>query len=693
MFDATVSGYLYHKTGRECWLDHQGTPNPFQRKANTNDWLRRFNWTKTVVKVPVPANIRSLDMCQALNSTDETIGIGIYLEFAREKFYRSVAKLKSRTKDPTLFVCYDDILSDGGRVQTERRIRSFIGQSLNASATSGDKLRRRLNLAGHSTDPDPELRARLRDIARNIDCTYFGCETTAWNDALEECRDETTMAAAPSSGNGTQSKEELMSSFPNETKATRENVVDDPHARDGRPLNILALGGSVTWGSALADRRHAYPFRLQDDKGHKVTNAAIPATDSAYAAHCITSILRAEEEDETSVYDPTVPFDVIVLEYSVNGFSYFDLLLKRLSDRYPDAVLIYVDHWAPGGKFESQDAQRLVRNAGGFIYDFHQDILDHFNMTKDEEYGPNVVALFAADGKHLSYLGHDLVKENIIRLLEKHQTIPHPRLGPWHGGDTCYSWFKGGDQPFNIVEGASLQKWDAEQNKWALEIEEGGAIFEYVNRDDDEAQSALSLQFMTKMKDPHNPQSSKYPPALVIVENNLDDIAKARNATQGAKLTYDLDKKSENFELTDNEGREWTYLSGIHTRVGQRRYHVTDVRKVGTLQSGRNHILVLPTRRAEYPFRITGSITCFACLTVRQLLMKIKPDKERSNKVRYWVRYWNWVEALDEKFVSSENYATNKDTSAPGARGESIDRGKEKVANALDEAPDSKHTN
>ena len=232
MFDATVSGYLYHKTGRECWLDHQGTPNPFQRKANTNDWLRRFNWTKTVVKVPVPANIRSLDMCQALNSTDETIGIGIYLEFAREKFYRSVAKLKSRTKDPTLFVCYDDILSDGGRVQTERRIRSFIGQSLNASATSGDKLRRRLNLAGHSTDPDPELRARLRDIARNIDCTYFGCETTAWNDALEECRDETTMAAAPSSGNGTQSKEELMSSFPNETKATRENVVDDPHARD-----------------------------------------------------------------------------------------------------------------------------------------------------------------------------------------------------------------------------------------------------------------------------------------------------------------------------------------------------------------------------------------------------------------------------------------------------------------------------
>ena len=225
MFGATVSGYLYHKTGRECLLDHRGTPNPIPRKAKTNDWLRRFNWTKIVLKVPVPENIRSLDLCQALNSTDETIGIGIYLEFAREQFYRSVAELKSRTKDPTLFVCYDDILSDGGRVQTERRIRSFIGhQSLNASATSGDKLRRRLNLAGHSTDPDPELRARLRDIARNIDCTYFGCETTAWNDALEECSDETTMAAVSAPSSSRQVKAGRLVAITNEEGITAQKV-------------------------------------------------------------------------------------------------------------------------------------------------------------------------------------------------------------------------------------------------------------------------------------------------------------------------------------------------------------------------------------------------------------------------------------------------------------------------------------
>ena len=178
MFDATVSGYLYHKTGRECWLDDIGKPNPFPKGGN--DWLRRFNWTESVLKVPVPENTRSLNLCQVLNTTDETIGVGIYLEFARNEFYRSVAELKTRTKDPTLFVCFDDLLSHG--VQTERRIRSFIGQTFNASRPV--QLRRRLTRSGHSTDPDPELRSRLREIARNIDCTYFGCETKVWNDAL-----------------------------------------------------------------------------------------------------------------------------------------------------------------------------------------------------------------------------------------------------------------------------------------------------------------------------------------------------------------------------------------------------------------------------------------------------------------------------------------------------------------------------
>ena len=34
MFDATVSGYLYHKTGRECWLDRNGNLNAESGRDN-----------------------------------------------------------------------------------------------------------------------------------------------------------------------------------------------------------------------------------------------------------------------------------------------------------------------------------------------------------------------------------------------------------------------------------------------------------------------------------------------------------------------------------------------------------------------------------------------------------------------------------------------------------------------------------
>lgn len=37
---------------------------------------------------------------------------------------------------------------------------------------------------GHTTDHNPVLRDRLRAIAMEIDCKYFGCETKVWNNSL-----------------------------------------------------------------------------------------------------------------------------------------------------------------------------------------------------------------------------------------------------------------------------------------------------------------------------------------------------------------------------------------------------------------------------------------------------------------------------------------------------------------------------
>jgi hypothetical protein len=51
MFDAVISGYLYHKSGHECALDANWKVNPFPRGGN--DWARHTAWTRYVTKVRI----------------------------------------------------------------------------------------------------------------------------------------------------------------------------------------------------------------------------------------------------------------------------------------------------------------------------------------------------------------------------------------------------------------------------------------------------------------------------------------------------------------------------------------------------------------------------------------------------------------------------------------------------------------
>ncbi len=200
LFDATVSGYLYHKTGHECWLDHLGKENSKKRPFQRINWLENHNWRKSISKVPLPMAedgetvLFPRNICRALEAANETIGIGIYLEWARQNFFQAAAKLKS-TDDPTLFVCFEDLTMHPN--ETESLIRSFHkSHQENTTAKTETGNHRRLTdhhdhgenknsySGGHATDHNPELRARLRAIAMDIDCAYFGCETKIWNDSF-----------------------------------------------------------------------------------------------------------------------------------------------------------------------------------------------------------------------------------------------------------------------------------------------------------------------------------------------------------------------------------------------------------------------------------------------------------------------------------------------------------------------------
>ena len=117
-----------------------------------------------------------------------------------------------------------------------------------------------------------------------------------------------------------------------------------------RPLHVLSLGGSVTWGAAIGERLDAYPFVLASEilpQNSTVTNIAVRGTGADLAALCLQSmVLEGHAEQNPSVLDARgghdIDYDVITVEYSINGIENLDLLLRRLRRRYPGAIIIYI---------------------------------------------------------------------------------------------------------------------------------------------------------------------------------------------------------------------------------------------------------------------------------------------------------------------------------------------------------------
>ena len=188
LFDATVSGYLYHKTGNECWLNGHGEPNSQAKHKNAG--MKKNKWSKNVNTVPVPDSITypKYDICRALEAVDEKIGIGIYLEWARNEFYAPIYPLSKQIDPPTLSVCMEDMVNYP-EATAERIYNFYIFNNTERYLQKPTTNQRRLasDAGGHATDSDPVLRKRLYDLAKEVDCEYFNCTTQMWNDQAVRC--------------------------------------------------------------------------------------------------------------------------------------------------------------------------------------------------------------------------------------------------------------------------------------------------------------------------------------------------------------------------------------------------------------------------------------------------------------------------------------------------------------------------
>lgn len=169
---AIVSGYLYHKSGRECWLTFNGGSRGSLPE-------KTFRW-ENLITFPgnfPPGNKRSI--CRYLADESEEDGMRVYIDVALSKWYPGVLpywrrvqeRLVNGEESRTLQVCLEDaslheeasfyrmmdFLYPGGH-DYELPIRPPKGEY------SGS----------HSTSHDPELRDRLLLLVKRLDDEIFG---------------------------------------------------------------------------------------------------------------------------------------------------------------------------------------------------------------------------------------------------------------------------------------------------------------------------------------------------------------------------------------------------------------------------------------------------------------------------------------------------------------------------------------
>ena len=225
-YQALLSGYLYHKSHRECELDHWGHPSKRQRK----EWLLQENWEERIWRRTEPKNNnnnndssssskvasdyyhhansirrrppsprvqppwppgRGRSLCTYLSDESEYHGLHVYMEWATALYldpilafahYRRRAEHEDG-RQRTLFWCYEDLIRQDGSVTVQRLSKwLFPAHPRNDTATATTvplaqatraPTEQRDQFPGHATTSDPVIRNRLLTIIQQLDHDMF----------------------------------------------------------------------------------------------------------------------------------------------------------------------------------------------------------------------------------------------------------------------------------------------------------------------------------------------------------------------------------------------------------------------------------------------------------------------------------------------------------------------------------------
>jgi len=331
-----------------------------------------------------------------------------------------------------------------------------------------------------------------------------------------------------------------------------EKIIPIADRKNDDEIRYASFGSSCSWGAGLDNREEeVYVWKLSNKDQERGKNHAIRANGPAFPAACVSSIIGEDE------------YDVIVLEFWMRSYDSLQLLVKRLRERFPEAIIVMTQLWSPMNVLSDKTHMTVKQwaNLHGFPerdfihnWDFHKAFLDETQGEDHQWYinpRPNVdwelaaeeigaytykmpgdmahadgltgmlamgAKLLANDSYHLSAAGHHDIYESVKNIVDRVGVPKKSDTGKFSATDHCYNWMDSGE----IGEGLSYApnvKLDMMPNteKYVLEFEsdfdgDDGNWIDVYNSNDEEME--LSISYMA-----FGPPPSNYPEVEAIREN------------------------------------------------------------------------------------------------------------------------------------------------------------------------------
>ena len=191
LYSSLVSGYLYHKSGHECWLSFGGYPLPksMQKKI---DWENFMTFSDPPYN---PCNGRSI--CQYLLDEKKEMGMRVYMDVALTRWYFQIIPYWSRLQqlatgsDRIKFICYEDLTNTTLTQSIFEESMDFLfpGGHDYVMPLSLEELTYNQKQSGHSTTRNSKKRERILKLVARLDKTIFN-GTFAAMDAILGCHSE-----------------------------------------------------------------------------------------------------------------------------------------------------------------------------------------------------------------------------------------------------------------------------------------------------------------------------------------------------------------------------------------------------------------------------------------------------------------------------------------------------------------------